>query len=204
MTYAIVAEERSGRRIVGSVALSAVSCVASRRRIVAGAISAWRVIGCAIVVRPTVVVGRSQRAADNGAAEESGSKAPTKSPTPHRLHIACGRLSDRKRIDEWRGRCHIGGTRSTRCEHCGDRYVEHSPGHWLSPSFRALGSGLRGGYTRTTGHCAQICDRNSTWQIDSSNPGHRRAASLVVRSRRYGHILPPAAHYQLGSMVRLA
>src|SRR5215472_1455653 len=141
MTYAIVAEERSGRRIVGSVALSAVSCVASRRRIVAGAISAWRVIGCAIVVRPT------ERAADNGAAEESGSKAPTKSPTPHRLHIACGRLSDRKRIDERRGRCHIGGTRSTRCEHCGDRYVEHSPGHWLSPSFRALGSGLRGGYT---------------------------------------------------------
>src|SRR5262249_27840384 len=136
--------------------------------------------------------------------EESGSKAPTKSPTPHRLHIACGRLSDRKRIDEWRGRCHIGGTRSTRCEHCGDRYVEHSPGHWLSPSFRALGSGLRGGYTAPQVIVRRYATEIRLGQIDSSNPGHRRAASLVVSSRRYGHILPPAAHYQLGSMVTLA
>src|SRR6266478_9859730 len=144
MAYAVVAEERAGRRIVGSVAAGAVSCVAAvtRRRIVTGAISGRRVIGCAIVViGPTGVVRRSQRAADNGAAEESGAEAPAESSTPHLLHIGPGRISDRKRISERHGRCHIGRSHKTRCQHGGDRHVQHSRGHWLSPFFSSFGIG---------------------------------------------------------------
>src|SRR5258708_12933902 len=99
MAYAVVAEERAGRRIVGSVAAGAVSRVAAvtRRRIVTGAISGRRVIGCAIVViGPTGVVRRSQRAADNGPPEESGAEAPTQSSPPHLFHLRPPPLCDRK------------------------------------------------------------------------------------------------------------
>src|SRR6266446_3548310 len=102
MAHAVVAEERAGRRIIGPVAAGTVTGVASvtRSRIVTGFISGRRVIGCAIVIMGPIVVGRSQRAADSGAAEESGAEAPTESSTPYLLHIGPGRLSDRKRIGE--------------------------------------------------------------------------------------------------------
>src|SRR5260370_670163 len=144
MAYTVVTEERAGRRIVGPVAAGAITGVAfvARRRIVTGAIGGRRVIGCAIVViGSAIVVGRRQRAADNGAAEESGAKAPTESSTPHLLHIGPGRLSDRKRISERHGRCHIGSSHKARCQHGGDRHVQHSLGHWLSPLFSSFGIG---------------------------------------------------------------
>src|SRR5260370_17445252 len=119
MAYTVVTEERAGRRIVGPVAAGAITGVAfvARCRIVTGAIGGRRVIGCAIVViGSAIVVGRRQRAADNGAAEESGAKAPTESSTPHLLHIGPGRLSDRKRIGERHGRSNVGTTPKTRCQ----------------------------------------------------------------------------------------
>src|SRR5258706_101698 len=162
MAYTVVTEERAGRRIVGSVAAGAVTGVAfvPRRRIVTGAISGRRVIGCAIVV------GRSQRAADNGAAEESGAEAPTESSTPHLLHVGPGRLSDRKRIGERRRRCHIGSSHNARGQHGGDRHVQHSLGHWLSPLFSGFGIGSpnrRSAY-RHPPIVREICDGNSARQ----------------------------------------
>src|SRR5215467_11971173 len=106
MAYTVVTEERAGRRIVGSVAAGAVTGVVAvtRCRIVTGAIGGRRVIGCAIVViGPTVVVGRSQRAADNGAAKESGlrhrfTESPKRIPPPSLL---CGGYATeiRRRFD---------------------------------------------------------------------------------------------------------
>src|SRR5258708_19480248 len=85
MASTVVTEERAGRRIVRPVAAGAITGVAfvARRRIVTGAIGGRRGIGCAIVViGSAIVVGGRQRPADNGAAEESGAKAPTQPSTP--------------------------------------------------------------------------------------------------------------------------
>src|SRR6516225_652311 len=72
MAHAIMAHERAGRRIVGSVALRAMCrtiASVSRPRIVTRAIGGRRiVVGCAVVVRCAVIIGCRQRAADNGTA----------------------------------------------------------------------------------------------------------------------------------------
>src|SRR5579871_1394759 len=119
--------------------------------------------------RPIVVIGigavaigrRRNRAADDGAADESGAEAPPEPPAPHRHDVGSGRIPDRERVGQ--GHCgrHMGRSGRTRCQHGGDRHVQHSLGHQLSPVF-CHPADRNGIPRRPFRNLSQIWDGNAT------------------------------------------